>query len=162
MGRCNDDENGWVWLEDEVKDDFKLSTLPNSKTLMAIMEEYFEEALAISYINHSIIVELKEVTLEQHKERLDSLPHRVAEVDAGLRYHNGPILRLEVKDLKQGDTARVDGSFDPTVMLSRISDTLISVGIRVLREPGTGTRVAIHCWDSRDQAFHTLALPQEN
>jgi hypothetical protein len=157
MGRCNDDENGWLWLEDELRDGLKLTAIPKAKTLMNIMDEHFPKAVAISYINNSIVVELKEVAFEERKERLNSLPHRIAEVDVGLRYHNGPILRPEVKDL-----ANIDDTFDPTIVLSQVNDTLISVGIQIQRGQDTGFRMATHCWDSQDQAFYTLVLPRKS
>jgi hypothetical protein len=124
MGQCADDENGWLWLEDAVKADLKPPAMPEAETPLRILEKHFEEEVAISYINYSIVVELKKMAVEQHKERLCSLPHLIGEIDVGLSYHNGAILRPDVKD-----TANVENSFDPTKMMSQVNDTLISVGI---------------------------------
>jgi hypothetical protein len=80
-----DDSLGW------------LHVIPKAKTLSTIMNQHFPEALAISYIDHRIVVELKEINDEQHKTRLDSLPRAILNTEVALRYNNGPIHGQQVE-----------------------------------------------------------------
>ena len=125
------------------------------------MNQHFPEALAISYINHRIVVEFKEINDEQHKKRLDSLPRAISKTEVALRYHNGPIHGQELKRLKEPNPTKFDGQYDdtdyvkthgcfyPSAMLSSKNNTLISAGIQVQKQQKIGLTVAIHCWDKQ-------------
>ena len=96
MGRSEDKR--WITLEQNLLSDLKVFVIPKAKTLSTIMNQHFPEALAISYINHRIIMEFKKINDEQHQKRLDSLPRAISKTEVALRYHNGPIHGQELKD----------------------------------------------------------------
>jgi hypothetical protein len=159
MGRSEDKR--WISLEQNLLADLKVFVIPKAKTLSTIMNQHFQEALAISYINHRIVVEFKEINDEQHKKRLDSLPRAISKTEVALRYHNGPIHGQELKRLKEPNPAKFDGQCDdtdyvkthgcfyPGAMLSSKNNTSISAGIQVQKQQKIGLTVAIHCWDKQ-------------
>lgn len=106
MGRSEDDE--WLSLEQNLLADLNAFVIPKAKTLSTIMNRHFPEALAISYINHRIVVEFMEINNEQHKKRLQSLPYAISETEVALRYHNGPIHGQELKRLKKPNPIEFD------------------------------------------------------
>ena len=159
MGRSEDKR--WISLEQNLLADLKAFVIPKAKTLSTIMNQHFPEALAISYINHRIVVEFKEINDEQHKKRLDSLPRAISKTDVALRYHNGAIHGQELKRLKEPNPTKFDDQYDetdyvkthgcfyPGAMLSSKNNTLISAGIQVQKQQAIGLTVAIHCWDKQ-------------
>jgi hypothetical protein len=159
MGRSEDKR--WITLEQNLLSDLKVFVIPKAKTLSTIMNQHFPEALAISYINHRIIVEFKKINDEQHQKRLHSLPRAISKTEVALRYHNGPIHGQELKGLKEPNPTKFDGQYDdtdyvktcgcfhPGAMLSSKNNTLISAGIQVQKQQEIGLTVAIHCWDKQ-------------
>jgi hypothetical protein len=159
MGRSEDKR--WISLEQNLLADLKVFVIPKAKTLSTIMDQHFPEALAISYINHRIVVELKEINYEQHKKRLESYPRAISKTEVALRYHNGPIHGQELKRLKEPNPTKFDGQYDdtdyvkthgcfyPGAMLSSKNNTLISAGIQVQKQQEIRLTVAIHCWDKQ-------------
>jgi hypothetical protein len=79
-----------IWLNDKLVDDLKLFVLPKSTTLSTILHEYFPDAIAVSYINDSIIVELLPTSEATYRIKLHSLPQGI-ESKVALKFHNGPI-----------------------------------------------------------------------
>jgi len=163
---CSEDKQ-WIFLEQNLLADLKVFHIPKAKTLSTIMNQHFPEALAISYINHWIVVEFKEINDEQHKKRLGSLPHAISKAGLALRYqsyYNGLIQWIhgqELKRLKEPNPTKFDGQYDhtdylkthgrfyPGAMLSSKNNTLISAGIQVQKQEKIGLTVAIHCWDEQ-------------
>jgi hypothetical protein len=94
LGDMGQSENRLILLEQDQLDDPKIFVIPKTKTLLTIMKQHFWDALAISYIDHQIVVELKEIADEEYKKRLGSLPHAIAKTEVGLRYHNGPMMEI--------------------------------------------------------------------
>ncbi|KAF8847210.1 hypothetical protein BDZ45DRAFT_755135 [Acephala macrosclerotiorum] len=60
-----------------------------SKTLSTILTQNFPDALAISFISHTIVVEFEKAIYDQYGKTLDGKPHIIPWTDIGLRYHNG-------------------------------------------------------------------------
>lgn len=166
-----DMDNQWVPLEDNLYADLEPFVIPKTETLSAIMNQHFPQALAISFINHRIVVELEEVSPEEHWKRLGSLPCEISETVA-LRYHNGLIHGQELKRSKEPNPTKFDGQYDdtdyaktggcfyPGAMLSSKNNTLISAGILLQKQEERRLTVAIHCWDK--QLESSVELGYEN
>ncbi|OBT49394.1 hypothetical protein VE00_00474 [Pseudogymnoascus sp. WSF 3629] len=67
-------ENPWISLDQDLLAEIDVLVIPKAKTLSTIMNDYFPDALAISFISHQILIELIEVTFEEHYRRLAHLP----------------------------------------------------------------------------------------
>lgn len=157
IGDCVD--NHWVDLEQDQLDDLTGLAFPKAETLATIMDQHFPEALAISFLTNTIVVELKHLTDAEHMERCLHFPQLFAGTDVCLRYHNGPLHTQEPKRSKEPDPTKLDGQYDdtdyvkergcfqPGALLSTKSNSLISAGILVRKGVTTGLTVSIHAWD---------------
>jgi hypothetical protein len=133
-------DNQWVLLLDNLYTNLEPFVILKTKTLLAIINQHFLQALAISFINHRIVVELEEVSPEEHWKQLGSLPYKISEIIA-LRYHNGLIHGQELKCLKELNPTKFNGQYDdidyiktggyfyPSAMLSSKNNILISASI---------------------------------
>jgi hypothetical protein len=138
------------------------------------MKNHFPDALAVSYINFQLFVELEEVDLDEHIKRLEFLPQEIADCEVALRYHNGSLNGRELKRLKEPNPTMLDGDYDdtdyvkdhgcfyPGAMLSSKNNSLISAGIQVQKEDDVRLTVAIHCWDNQLNSGVTLGHEDYN
>lgn len=123
--------------------------------------DHFTEAIALSFINHTIVVELPQTTRELHNERLQHFPVRITDSDVPLRFKNGVLHGQELKRSKtpcpkildgvydDTDYVQTQGSFNPGAMLSSQNQTMITAGINVQKNLEQRLTVAIHCWDQQ-------------
>ncbi|CZR58617.1 uncharacterized protein PAC_08509 [Phialocephala subalpina] len=79
----------WLKLEQNIVEDLKQYRVPKSKTLSTILTQCSPDALAITFINHTIVVEFETTTYDEYRKTLVGKPHKIAWTDVGLRYHNG-------------------------------------------------------------------------
>jgi hypothetical protein len=121
--------------------DLKEYTLPKLQTLSAIRAVCFPTAIAISFIDDKLLIELPKMSEQAFRERLEASPEHLLNRDIILKFHNGPIFGKEltpedpvawmkavtIKDLKHRniyDLAAMDGSQRTPVAC---------VGVRVYR-----------------------------
>ena len=150
-----------VTIDDELAADLKIYKMPKPETISRLLRQYFPDAVAISFIFHTIVVEFDEVERKSWLERLQGLPHRFENVGVALEFSNGPLVGMELKRLKKPmpavlDTMQEDdsnyvksgGCFYPGAMIKAESGGQISAGIAVEKAGDTRLTVAFHCWDS--------------
>ena len=79
------------------------------------MHEHFPEALALSFVNNEYLVELQELPMKEHIERLRNLSGLFQHYDMLLMYYNGlRITGQEHTRLKQPMPGSIDGQYDDT------------------------------------------------
>ncbi|OBT96851.1 hypothetical protein VE01_05537 [Pseudogymnoascus verrucosus] len=153
-------KNPWIWLDQNLLAELDVLVIPKAKTLSTIMNEHFPDALAISFISHQILIELIEVTFEEHRRRLEYLPGGVWDTNFGLRYYNGPIHGPGVKrpepnmdrfhdEYDDTDYLKSQGYFNPGSMMSFGEDRIFTAGIKVKKKHDIRITVPISCWDKK-------------
>ncbi|RFU35061.1 hypothetical protein B7463_g1299, partial [Scytalidium lignicola] len=76
-------------IEDDLADDIRINHIPRTETLCRLVREHFPDALAISFIDNEILVELSELSVNEHIERLGTLPGRFRHTPVRILYRNG-------------------------------------------------------------------------
>ena len=147
-----------IFIKPELAADLEFYKLPSSDTLRGLIE-YFATAEYISYLNTGIIIELPQLSVPEHRKRLENLPRDFENASASLQYHNGPMARAELKRLKNPDSRYLVGNFDdsdyvkeegcfyPGAMIIAQSGSSVSAGILVEKADDLRLTVPIHCWD---------------
>jgi hypothetical protein len=153
-------ENPWISLDQDLLAEIDVLVIPKAKTLSTIMNDYFPDALAISFISHQILIELIEVTFEEHYRRLAHLPTGFWDTNVGLRYYNGPIHGPGVtrpkpntdrfRDEYDGtDYLKSQGCFQPGSMMSFGENRMFTAGIQVKRQHDIRMTVPTSFWDKK-------------
>ena len=162
-----------IAIKPELAADLEFYKLPSGDTLRGLIE-HFPTAEYISYLNTGIIIELPQLSVPEHRKRLESLPRDFENASASLQYHNGPMARAELKRLKNPDRRYLEGAFDdsdyvkdggcfyPGVMISAQSGNSMSAGILVEKAGELRLTVPIHCWDDEiKNDDNTLGDPKD-
>lgn len=153
-------ENPWISLDQDLLADLDVLVIPKAKTLSTIMNEHFPDALAISFVSHQILIELIEVTFDEHCRRLAYLPGGFWDTNVGLRYYNGPIHGPGVKCPKPNtdrfrdeydgtDYLKFQGCFQPGSMMSFGENRIFSAGIQVKRQHDIRMTAPTSFWDKK-------------
>lgn len=96
------------------------------------MKEHFPDALAISFISHQILIELIQVTDEEHWRRVNSLPRGFFDTDVALRYYNGPIHGRELHRHPKPNKEKLHDEYDSTLCFADVVDGLVDDGWTVV------------------------------
>ncbi|OBT94543.2 hypothetical protein VE01_07959 [Pseudogymnoascus verrucosus] len=80
-------------------EDLRLYHIPKTYTLWKLMREGFPDALAVSFIDNEIFVELPELSRYEHAERLKRCPGWFAHEGPKLFYYNG--IRIKTQRSKE-------------------------------------------------------------
>jgi hypothetical protein len=143
---------------EDLAEDLKIFNIPRTETLCTLMDRHFPYALAVSYLIDMILIELPEVPLSEHCQRLQELPGYFEHEGPALRYTNGLRSSREHKRLIQpepetlngqcddSDYVAADGYFQPGAMISDKSGNSVTAGILVEKGNETRMTVSIHCW----------------
>jgi hypothetical protein len=147
-------------LEDDLAEDIRKYHIPKTETLCRLKREHFPDALALSFVDHEILVELPEIPISEHGERLQKFPGRFGHDDGpSLFYYNGVrFTGQQNKRLKQPmpqtiggqcddtDYVAAQGHFQPGSMLCDDSGDMVTAGILVEKGGERRLTVSIHCW----------------
>jgi hypothetical protein len=147
-------------LPDHLANDLEPYKLPKIKTLIELWRCCFPEALQVQYYVSGVIIELPEVSLEVHSQRIDKLPNAFANSCASLSFTNGPRPLTQLARLKQPYPSQLNGDEDdtdyiqsvgfasPGVMIGSSTGQQISAGILLESSGEQRLTTAIHCWDT--------------
>jgi len=142
----------------DLAEDLKSFNIPRTETLCTLMDRYFPYALAVSYLIDMILIELPEVPLSEHCQRLQELPGYFEHEGPALRYTNGLRSSREHKRFIQPEPGTLNGQcddsdyvaengyFQPGAMISDKSGNSVTAGILVEKGNETRMTVSIHCW----------------
>ncbi|KAK1752827.1 hypothetical protein QBC47DRAFT_272384, partial [Echria macrotheca] len=160
-------------LEDDVVGGFQPSHVPQQAAVLAIVNRFYQDAIAITFIAHMMVVELPETDLSTFIERLQSLPSGFTGISYMVRYHNGPLpytsrASRAVRPTPQRDDDRrvadetdyvqKDGKFYPGSMISsqtKEEGIHISASAGILVRKGDEVRLTAswHCWEQHHQKY---------
>jgi hypothetical protein len=156
----NQDVDYWIKLEDRIAADLVPYGMPKAETLLEIGTRYFPDAIALSLICSTLIVEFPEVDRESWRIKTTELPHGFRNSSTSLSFSNGPLTDAEFGRLKKPDATylanpqeddsdyvQTQGCFYPGTMLSADSGNQISAGVLVEKDGEIRLTVAFHCWD---------------
>ncbi|KAI9750636.1 MAG: hypothetical protein M4579_006383 [Chaenotheca gracillima] len=161
-------------LPEDVAADLQCFCTPRAETLDAVARLLFPEALAVSYITTSVIVELPLTDLATFGDRLESLPNFIGNSTVGLTFVNGPLVISARRHRNNPHTIYVEGDYDdtdyvcktnclyPGSMIKSSEDNMTSAGIAVSKGPETRLTVAMHGWDEElDREPNDLGDPND-
>ena len=150
----------FVEVDEAHVDDLNPSETPKPETLLSILTDHFPDAVAISSISTTIIVEFEEVSKDVWAKKLECLPCAFKNIPHVLKYSNGILANAEFKRLKtpnprtlkdsvvdDTDYVAMGRNFNPGAMLCSDQDDAITAGILVQKGAENRLTVAFHCWD---------------
>jgi hypothetical protein len=151
------DYDKFIEVDESLEAGLKPAALPKPETLLKLLEVHFPNAVAISRIFSSIVVEFDP---ETWKKTLESLPCAFRGLPFDLAYTNGMIANAEFKRLKRprpgtlkdmvvddSDYVSESGSFNPGAMLCSDRDDTVTAGIMVQKGTENRLAVALPAWD---------------
>lgn len=146
-------------LNEDLAADIREYHIPRTENLCLLMYRFFPDALAVSYIDNGVSVELPQMSAEDHVKRLDKLPYRFWHEGPSLLYFNGlRAMWQEHKRSKKPKPETIDGDFDdtdyvatqgcfyPGSMISNTSGDSVSAGVLVRKGDDRRLTLPIHCW----------------
>lgn len=121
--------------------------MPKPETLFALLRGNFPDAVAISLIFSTIVVEFEEMDREVWAEMLETLPWAFKNISHTLTYSNGVLANAEFRRLKDPKPCKVNdavvddsdyvsakGSFNPGAMLRSDQEDAITAGMLVRKD----------------------------
>ncbi|OBT74295.1 hypothetical protein VF21_07380 [Pseudogymnoascus sp. 05NY08] len=131
----------WISLDQNLLADLDVLVIPKAKTLSTIMNEHFPDALAISFVSHQILIELIEITFDEHCGRLANLPGGFWDTNLNTD---------RFRDKYGGtDYLKSQGCFQPGSMMSFGENRIFSAGIQVKRQHDIRMTVPTSFWDKK-------------
>jgi hypothetical protein len=146
-------------VAEDLAQNLEMFAVPKIRTLTQLAASHFPDALSITYISDSVLVELPELSPDDYQKQLSELPSRFDHNNLKLKFHNGPLHIQEHERQKGPKPQKIDGEFDdtnyiniygtfnPGAMLSAKTGNSITAGILVEKDNLTRLTVAMHCWE---------------
>lgn len=126
-------------IDSDYVDNIRPYHIPTTKTLCLLMSEGFPDALAVSFIDNQIFVELPELPRNEHAKRLQTYPGWFAHDGPKLFYHNG--LRIKTQRNKELGLSRMQGREGKLLH----SDMLKMDDIYMIDDDAMGSHTAMLC-----------------
>jgi hypothetical protein len=169
-----------ITVSEDLAKDLKQMKSPKQETLLALAQIYFQDAIAISYIWDSVVVELPLMDVDLFITHLEALPEAFSNANSNLAFHNGNLPYTEQKravkpnaTYNKGPEAIVDDTdyvkeqscFYPGSMIHAVGEAgenIGSVTAGIMVEKGLMRRLTVsyHCWESiiesKPEAFGSL------
>ncbi|KAK2801980.1 hypothetical protein FQN50_007538 [Emmonsiellopsis sp. PD_5] len=160
-----DDEEKFAEVDEEllkklVPNKNQNQMMPDPHVLFDAIRGPFPNAIAVTMIYDTIVVEFEEVDAAAWLERCLSLPMAFKNLDFSLQYSNGPLANTECKCIKMPLSQKLDalvaddtdyvkdkGYFCPGTMLVSTEGSTITSGIAVRKSNETRVLAALHAWD---------------
>ncbi|KFY72665.1 hypothetical protein V499_07206 [Pseudogymnoascus sp. VKM F-103] len=120
-------------------EDLRPYHIPKTDTLWRLMRRGFPDALAVSFIDNQIFVELPELPGHEHAERLRRCPGWFAHEGPKLFYYNG----LRIKTQRNGEVERLRRQDRGGGLLG--SDMLRRDDIYIIDDDAMGSHTAMLC-----------------
>ncbi|KAJ9480902.1 hypothetical protein VN97_g12621 [Penicillium thymicola] len=147
--------------------------MPKPETLLMVLMQHFPQAVAISFMFSTIVVEYDEVDEDAWGERVGSLPCSFANLALELTYSNGLLANTEWKRLiapklanlktfvsDDSDYVSATGSFNAGAMICSDQEGAVSAGVLVEKGSEQRLTIACHCWDREfDERLNHLGDP---
>ncbi|KAK0732178.1 hypothetical protein B0H67DRAFT_566838 [Lasiosphaeris hirsuta] len=173
-------QDGGIDDETEVNpsmlDGFELGHIPDDDAIMRLITDLFPDCGAVTYVTHTLIIELPYSDEAAFFHRLQEMPRSIEGAPFTLRYHNGPLpntprAKRAVRPKPEPEEERRvadetnyiirDGEFYPGSMISPQAEdgsTCSSVSAGVLVQKGTVVRLTCpwHCWENHDKKYPHL------
>ena len=135
-------------------------TIPSDEILDAVAKLVFPDALYISYLTCSVILELPKTDHETFVTRLKTLPRGFTNSSVSLNYVNGILLLSSHRRIIKQNTRLLNGlsdetdyieevgCFSPGAMISSETGGQVTAGISLTRKDEIRFTVAYHAWES--------------
>ncbi|OBT47138.1 hypothetical protein VE00_03120 [Pseudogymnoascus sp. WSF 3629] len=130
---------GNLQIDSDYVDDLRPYHIPTTKTLCLLISEGFPDALAVSFIDNQIFVELPELPRNEHAKRLQRCPGWFAHDGLKLFYYNG--LRITTQRNKELGQSRTQGREGKLLH----SDMLKMDDIYMVDDDAMGSHTAMLC-----------------
>ncbi|KAK2788645.1 hypothetical protein FQN52_006590 [Onygenales sp. PD_12] len=170
LGEMDDREN-FAEVDEELSKELVPGQMPDPHVLFDAIRGPFPDAIAVTMIYDTIVVEFEEVDAAVWLERCLSLPMAFKNLDFGLQYSNGPLANTECKCLTKPlplpqnldalvaddtDYVKDKGYFCPGTMLGSTEGSTITSGIEVQKGNETRVLAALHAWDDESRKNNDL------
>ncbi|KAK2787428.1 hypothetical protein FQN53_005341 [Emmonsiellopsis sp. PD_33] len=170
LGEMDDREN-FAEVDEELSKELVPGQMPDPHVLFDAIRGPFPDAIAVTMIYDTIVVEFEEVDAAVWLERCLSLPMAFKNLDFGLQYSNGPLANTECKCLTRPlplpqkldalvaddtDYVKDKGYFCPGTMLGSTEGSTITSGIEVQKGNETRVLAALHAWDDESRKKKNL------